>query len=95
MEFKIVVKQSEYASPEEFSKALACAAQSVESVMYDTGVTVKLAPSEIVVAPTDNSKLQELSLEEFRERVTGSFADGGLRLYPEFKSLDIHVHASA
>ena len=80
--FKFKINKSPDVTEDEFLRAIACAKTSIESVLHETSSTVEVTGSVIEV----NAK--NMTLQQCKDQVSGSFCDSFGNPYPEFQSVE-------
>jgi hypothetical protein len=81
------VHKSNSSSPDEYLNALACARDSVESVLDDGGLHIELRDNSIVINAQEDGRSHRLEKHQLKSRIKGCFCDRTGVLYPEFSKI--------
>jgi hypothetical protein len=83
--YKFRVVKSQGVSTEQFESAINCARVSVESVLDDETLYVKVNGDLIVVCSSVGDMTIPMTLVELQNRIKGCFCDAAGLIYPEFE----------
>ena len=86
MNYKIKLVKSTMSTDAQFGGAVACAKDSVESVLFDNESRVTLTEDTIKVELAGEGAM---TLGQLKDKVRGCFQDSSGSTYPEFKFVEI------
>ena len=72
------VHKNNEVSIEDFTSAVNCAKECIESVLYDFGAVITVTGDTIIIAIDDVTEM------ECKEKIKGCFCDSAGNVYPEF-----------
>jgi len=72
------VHKDDEVSIEDFTSAVNCAKECIESVLYDLGAVVTVSDDLITITTDD------ITEKECKEKIQGCFCDSAGNVYPEF-----------
>ncbi|MDY0388477.1 MAG: hypothetical protein RBT65_15410 [Methanolobus sp.] len=81
------LNKSPDSSIEEFESALHCARESVESVLDNDILNIKVVENTIVIDLTHQQQSIDMTISECKEKIKGCFCDASGKLYQEFTQI--------
>ena len=78
----ITIHKSDEGTNEEFSSAINCAKESIESVLWELDPTVTVNDRTISIV------VSGITANECKEKIDGCFRDSAKDLYPEFLRIE-------